>query len=208
MEIKTAKTNIIKGKLKRFKSNPKKFWHEINKLLTKTRSSFLSGIKDEESGLFKEDDFLKEHINKYFSPISTKLAGMCNPGITPNIVPNIILNRNVHNANLQDGNVMEFDRSEFGEQIGKICKDIDISKSASIVIIKTMVLKDAFLNCIGRLTKMFNNSLRFSIFPHKWKLSTIIPLSKIQIHLPKIFCLIFNMDLGKIDLPSRLFHTY
>ena len=33
MDIKTAKANVMKGKLERYNNNPKRFWQEINKLL-------------------------------------------------------------------------------------------------------------------------------------------------------------------------------
>ena len=61
----------------------------------------------------------------------------------------------------------------------KVCKEINNSKSASILNIKTFVLKDALLGNIERATKMFNSSLFLSIFPKAWKLSTIVPLPKV-----------------------------
>ena len=91
---------------------------------------------------------------------------------------------NVNNEYIQNGNGFEFDRTDFTEQeVRKVCTDIDTSKSASIPDVKTMVLKHAFLGNIDKLTKLFNNSLSYSMFPQQLKLSTIIPLPKVP--LPK-----------------------
>ena len=77
-------------------------------------------------------------------------------------------------------NLVGFNRIPFTEEeVLKVCKDIDVSKSASIDNIKTFVLKDVFLAYVGRLTKIFNMSYLLTIFPKKWKMSTIVPLPKV-----------------------------
>ena len=62
----------------------------------------------------------------------------------------------------------------------KKCKEINICKSASILNIKTVGIKDAFLENIEQVTKIFNSSMSLSVFPEAWKLSTIVPLPKVS----------------------------
>ena len=167
MEIKTAKANIIKGKLERHNNNPKKFWEEIKKLLPQSNDATILSIENEDSGITVEGKALNDHINDYFSNIGSKLANKCTPGISLNNIE-------------READNTAFDRTLFTEaEVLKICKDINICKSASITNIKTFVLKHAFVNCIGRITKVFNSSLTTCIFPEVWKLSTIIPLPKV-----------------------------
>ena len=169
MEVRTSKANVIKEKLDRYQHNPKKFWQEINKLLPTAHASMITGIIDESSGEEVPDEFLMNHINEYFSNIGSKLAGECTPGGVEEdpLIPKL--------------NLTIFNRFPFTElEVLKICKDINVTKSAAIENVKSHVLKCAFISNISRITKIFNRSLSQSIFPHSWKLSTIVPLPKVS----------------------------
>ena len=112
---------------------------------------------------------LNEHINSYFSNIGSKLANECAPGDIVNDKNNV-----VHD-------VIGFDRTPFTEEeVLKVCNEINICKSASIPNVKTLVIKQAFLDNIARVAKIFNSSLSLSTFPNAWKLSTIVPLPKVS----------------------------
>ena len=50
MDIKTSKSNVIKGKLERYGNNSKKFWAEINKLIPQSDGTTIRSIHDEETG--------------------------------------------------------------------------------------------------------------------------------------------------------------
>ena len=168
MDIKTAKTNIIKGKLERYGSNPQKCWQEINKPLPQSQNTTVLNLKKENSDTIVEGMDLNEHINEYFSSIGSELALKCTPSIGPGNVENV-----------QDDNIL-FDRTLFTEaEVMKVCNDINIGKSAAIPNIKTFVLKHALLSCIPRCTTKFNTSLNTAIFLKSWKLSTIVPIPKI-----------------------------
>ena len=169
MEIKTAKANVIKAKLERHKSNPRKFWQEINNLLPKSQNSTINSLVQEDTGVKIEDDKVADHINEYFATIGSKLAAGCTPGIMPDV------------AIIQNRVLLEFDRMPFAEdEVLKVCKEINIHKSASIANVKTMVLKHAFTSNIDKTTKIFNSSFSLAIFPRSWKLSTIVPLPKVS----------------------------
>ena len=171
MDIKTSKSNIIKGKLDRYSNNPKKFWSEINKILPHAQDTTIRSICDESTGKTFEEAELNEYINSYFSSIGSKLANECTPGAMFDDIPVDI--NGVDNLDI-------FNRTPFTEEeVLKVCKEINICKSASILNIKTFVLKDAFLDNIEKVTKIFNSSLLLSIFPKAWKLSTIVPLPKV-----------------------------
>ena len=96
------------------------------------------------------------------------MAEQCTPGR--------ILNRDLGVAE----NVVAFNRTPFTEkEVKQVCDKINVYISASLVNVKTMVIKHAFLNDITRITKLFNSSLLGSEFPSKWKLSTVVPLPKV-----------------------------
>ena len=112
---------------------------------------------------------LNEHINSYCSNIGSKLANECAPGDIVNDKNNV-----AHD-------VIGFDRTPFTEEeVLKVCNEINICKSASIPNVKTLVIKQAFLDNISRVAKIFNSSLSLSTFPNAWKLSTIVPLPKVS----------------------------
>ena len=172
MDIKSARANTIRAKLERHGDNPKRFWQEINKLLPHQQDSGIRSLHVENTNTMVEDMKLNDHINEYFAGIGYKLTGECTPGVNEN-VNNVMLNGNV--------NVVNFDRSPFTlEEISKVCNEINICKSASIENVKTMVLKNVFVDYIERIAKIFNNCLVHSVFPSKWKLSTIVPLPKVS----------------------------
>ena len=112
---------------------------------------------------------LNEHINSYLSNIGARLANDCTPGD--------VMNRFRGDRN----DLTHFDRTPFTTDVVlRVCNEIDIHKSASVINVKALVLKDAFLDNIERITKIFNNSLSMSCFPIAWKLSTIVPLPKVS----------------------------
>ena len=168
MDIQTSKANVIKGKLERHGNNPKKFWEEINKLLPQSNNSTITDICDDVTGELMEGMNLNKHINEYFSTIGSRLANECTPGM-------------VYDQRMERlDNYVEFNRVPFTEQeVQKVCNNINICKSSSLENVKTMVLKHAFLDNITKLTKLFNSSISSSVFPCKWKLSTIVPLPKV-----------------------------
>ena len=57
-------------------------------------------------------------------------------------------------------------------------KEIDVTKSSSVLYLSSRILKDAFTLLPHVLQKIFNLSLSTGIVPDSWKHATIIPLKK------------------------------
>ena len=64
------------------------------------------------------------------------------------------------------------------QQVLRICKEINTSKSSGIINISSRICKDAFLVLIPHLVHIFNLSFDTGLFPKKWKKATFIPLFK------------------------------
>ena len=64
------------------------------------------------------------------------------------------------------------------DEVLKVCKAIDISKSSAVDGLSSKILKDAFVAIVHKLTRLFNLSLTHGKFPDQWKSATVIPLQK------------------------------
>ena len=156
-EVRKAKSNFIQNELNENWNDSKKFWQQINTILPKNSDS--STIKLMENN---EED-IPTFINNYFSTIGPRLAESMNePWVyhgehpdseLPNIVTNI-------------------------EEVIKLVKDIDKSKTSAIENLSSRIVKDAFEAIPGYLTKLFNTSLSKGIVPESWKSAKVIPLKK------------------------------
>ena len=175
MDIKSAKANTIKDRLERYGPNPKKFWQEVNKLLPHSQDAGIRYLLNESTNTRVEEMDLNEYVNDHFANIGSKLARECTPGVVAGV------NNDLGGARKRDNEIANFQRTHFThEEVLKVCNEINIWKSASIPDVKTMVLKDAFLDNIEKMLKIFNSSLEQSVFPNAWKLSTIVPLPKVK----------------------------
>ena len=64
------------------------------------------------------------------------------------------------------------------DEVLKVCKAIDISKSSAVDGLSSKILKDAFVAIVHKLTRLFNLPLTHGKFPDQWKNATVIPLQK------------------------------
>ena len=64
------------------------------------------------------------------------------------------------------------------DEVTRLIKEIDISKSSSVEYLSSRILKDAFSTIPHVLLSIFNASLTTGIVPDSWKHATIIPLKK------------------------------
>ena len=64
------------------------------------------------------------------------------------------------------------------EEVLKIVKEINVSKSSGLEDIGSFVVKEAFTVLIAEVTYMYNLSISSAHFPDAWKQVTIIPLPK------------------------------
>ena len=64
------------------------------------------------------------------------------------------------------------------EEVLKVVKDINVSKSSGMDDVSSFIVKEAFLILISKVTYMFNLSIQSSTFPKMWKLASVIPIPK------------------------------
>ena len=147
------------------RGDPKRFWRNISNSLPRKKSqnkniSLIDKFTDHQI----DSNAISGHINNFFANIGNDLAKNFthdwSPVDTPNLESEIT---NVH--------------TDF-EEVHNLCKEINISKSSSIDLLSSRVLKDAFLVLTLQLVYLFNLSLSTGNFPQKWKMATVIPLFK------------------------------
>ena len=63
-------------------------------------------------------------------------------------------------------------------RVNLLIDEIDITKSSGIDTISSRCLKDALSVLIPHICHIFKLSIEFGIFPHYWKIATIVPLYK------------------------------
>ena len=103
-------------------------------------------------------------INHYFSMIGPSLAANINdPWVSTGPRIDVILNDTFH--------------VETNELL-KILRDIDCTKSSSVEHINSNVLKDALVCLIEKFKHLLNLSFRTGIFLDEWKKAQITPLPK------------------------------
>ena len=106
---------------------------------------------------------MSAYINNYFAGIGTKLAKDFNErwsfdGETSNDKMEVITTN--------------------AEEIVELCKGLNLTKSAAIAGMSTMVVKDAFMAIPEQIAYLFNISIDSGVVPGKWKIGTVVPLPK------------------------------
>ena len=163
-DVRKAKADFICEKLDENISDSKKFWGTINSILPgRKNSSHDISLLNENIEVHKEE--IPNYMNNYFSTIGSCLAEKFDNQLIMNHVleecPNI----------LQPFLIDE-------EEVLKVVKEINVTKSSAIENISSRVMKEAFYVQITRLVKIFNISFASGIVPDCWKNAMIIPLHK------------------------------
>ena len=164
--IRQANPNFIQNNLNNSQNNAKKFWQNIKDVLPNTKDTKGSKIalKNMNQEFFENDKEMADTLNEYFTTIGPSLAAnMRDPcQYTGNVIESV----------LNDDFYVEND------ELLKLSKDIDISKSSAIEYLSSNILKDAFIYLIDQLTFLFNLSFNTGMFPDGWKMAQITPLPK------------------------------
>ena len=163
--IVNAKATFIKSKLRENTRNPKKFWRIINSLIKPDSGGdvemrFYDIVKGEYVNKGCEADFL----NNYFV----------------NIVQNLGIRKSdvefVDVSNIDDRFCFMTDMPTTDEII-KLIRDVDVSKSSCVEYINTSIRKKAMLSIPESICHLFCTSLRTGIIPVDWTrgVITVIP---------------------------------
>ena len=162
--IRRAKRNYVQDELNDENISAKKFWQKLNYILpSKERGNSIS-LVNEDNGEVIEDENLPDYINNFFIEIGPRLANRFTDAWV--------------------NNLPEFEGERIGrvtvndQELEKLVKDIDTSKSSSILNISSKVLKDAFMVLIPHLVYMYNLSFEKGCFPDSWKTANVVPLKK------------------------------
>ena len=172
MLIKNYKRNKINDELNRNRTNPKKFWENIQEIWPKAGSVVVHSLNDENSDEMVQGTDLANYINSYFANIGTKLANDIDmTGAARPLLHHTVLND-------KEDRIMSTPITV--DEMLKIVNNIDISKSSSVENIRSVVIIDAFRTQLERIVRLYNGSLTRCIFPGSWKQGTIVPLPKIS----------------------------
>ena len=159
---KHARADFVKTKLEENKNDTKTFWRIIKGAIpdSKVKNGKIT-LKDQTTGTTIEEQTTASYINNYFAGIGPKLAENVNDnwhydGITyPPTFESTLITRN---------------------DILKLIKGINITKSSAIPHLSSRILKDLFLQIPDQLLHVMNLSILNSTFPSLWKIATVTPI--------------------------------
>ena len=174
MAIKNTKRNKIQRELHTNRNNPKKFWENINSIISENKAGNISNLQDEKGVLIQNSLELAEMINTIFVNVGKTLAQDIlarAPGNRENLA--VYGPANYNSDAISNVPILEDD-------IMRILKTINLNKSSAMPDVRASVVVHAFQNQIERVTKMYNGSLTLCTFPRKWKKAMIIPLAKVS----------------------------
>ena len=173
MAIKNSKRDKIRRELHINKNNPKKFWENINSIISDKKVGKMEGLLDENGILVQESLELAELINTFFVNVGKTLAQDIEIKV-PNDRSALLTQGPANNDNDGIGNIPISEND-----IIQVLKIINLNKSSAIPNVRAAVIVHAFQNQKGRITKMYNGSLTLCTFPMKWKKAMIVPLAKV-----------------------------
>ena len=161
-----AKGNYIKLQLNQNNRNPKKFWRIIKNMLTPRENAtasarFRDSVNDEFVDIGTEADFL----NNYFINIVRNL----------DIMPNDVDMLDVYNVDTRFCFLQDLPTVN---EIVKIIKDIDVSKSSCVENINSKFCKESMLAVPDKICYMINKLLTTGNIPTVWTKGLINVLPK------------------------------
>ena len=126
-------------------------------------SSSVFKLRSNETNELIPDEMAAEYINNFFSSIG------------PNLAKNFKSPWNYTGSSYST----HFSITPFmPEDVVKLIKDIDISKSSAVDNLSSKILKDAFLALPTQITYLYNLSILQSSVPLAWKVALVTPLQK------------------------------
>ena len=166
--VTTAKGDFIRNKLHENKKVPKRFWRQINTLLSPSGDTHPNHrILNPDTGEYSSAGVECEIINNHYATVGSKTLANHNGENPWDFGTNKIL----------DCNGTEFDEIDQGE-VEYVIDQIEIGKSSGMEHINSYVLKISFISLLPKLTYLFNRSILSGTFPTAWAHGTITPIPK------------------------------
>ena len=171
--LRNSKAMHISTTLENNRTDPKRFWNEINTLLGAGKSigKSIKTIKNNNDQILCDLD-AAEYLNDYYVNIGDVLAKKFGNQVWK---PDISFPR-------QTVELFNF-RIITEKECRTLVKQIDINKSSAIEDVKAVFIKDAFLSLNFEVAYLLNESLRLSEFPDSWGYSYVTPIPKDRDHL-------------------------
>ena len=184
LNIRQAKRDFILQELKEHDNDAKKFWKVIRKVVPSKKSPSSQDILLKHEGSKIDRAMVAPFINDFFinvGKVSAPPGGQIkqtNNDYTDPTHPQT--NHTPSQAPLiGDDPQIPFKLYDMTEQeVLKIIKEINISKSSGRDNVSSFIIKESFQILIPEVTYMFNLSVRTSIFPKAWKKALVIPIPK------------------------------
>ena len=165
--INRGKGDYIKRKLEENESRPKRFWREINNIIS-PKADFSEHIRlvDRSTGAMRPNGTESDLINDYYASVGRNI---------------LLQNRSPfgwdHDMIRLAGGIIEFDEITEGEVLAEV-EQIDTSKTSGIPFVSSLVLKIVLTVLISKRTYLYNLSVSTSKFPSIWGRSCVTPIPK------------------------------
>ena len=173
--IRQAKRDFILERLRANEQDAKKFWKTIHSVIPSKKGSSTSEIllKDNRCKIAKDN--IAHFINEFFVNVGAVHGQPVNQDLSGEDEGNDI---NLSTESPDTSDPIDSSRKISKNEVLKIVKEINISKSSGILNISSYILKEAFSIILSQITRMFNLSLDSGLFPTKWKEALVIPIPK------------------------------
>ena len=176
--IRQAKKDFILNELKEHDDDAKKFWKVIRKVIPSDKSPSSQNILLKHNGERIDRSEVATYINDYFINVGNFNA----PAACQQDNPTPNLNSGSPTQDTQTGCQDSLDMYELSEisenDVLKIIKEINKSKSSGLDNISSFIIKEAFGILLPEVTFMFNLSICSSKFPKAWKQALVVPIPK------------------------------
>ena len=165
--IRQAKRDFVLNELKQNESNPKKFWKMIRTVLPTGKEGLNNDIMLKDGDNKVERNKVATFINDFFINV-----GKLNKDLEPSV------------GKVTDCMELECDLSPFSllkvteQEVWRVVKSINISKSSGLDNINSFVIKETFTFLKSEITHMYNLSIRTAKFPDTWKKALVVPIPK------------------------------
>ena len=163
--VKKAHGAFITKRLDKHKSDPERFWREMNKLIKPSRSKVKIKLKDDTTQKIVEDT--ANYINEYYGNIGRKLAEEQNATANQYTPPGPTYTG-------ENETVIEFSKGE----VLAIMQDMDDSKPSGVEDMSPEVMKDLMEGALNQFLHIFNFSFKTGTYPKDWLRATITPIPK------------------------------
>ena len=174
--IRQARRDFVLSELNEHKTDQKKFWKTIRSVIPDEKGSVKQDILLKRDGVKIAREEVAPYVNEFFINIGnitspTDASQPCRPTL-PSRTTGV---RGPSNS--QKPGLWTFENFTENEVI-RVVKSINTSKSSGIDNLSSFVLKEAFLTLTTQLTFLFNLTVKFSEFPAAWKEALVIPIPK------------------------------